>query len=59
MAPAVKVGVWLAFVATGLSTTTARADWADVERSRELRWGGDLQGGEPYVFEDEQQPGVL
>jgi polar amino acid transport system substrate-binding protein len=59
MAPAVKVGVWLAFVATGLSTTTARADLADVERSRELRWGGDLQGGEPYVFEDEQQPGVL
>lgn len=25
----------------------------------ELRWGGDLQGGEPYVFEDEQDPGKL
>lgn len=25
----------------------------------ELRWGGDLQGGEPYVFEDEAHPGKL
>jgi polar amino acid transport system substrate-binding protein len=24
-----------------------------------LRWGGDLQGGEPYVFEDRQHPGKL
>ncbi|MGC4087472.1 MAG: ABC transporter substrate-binding protein/permease [Polyangiaceae bacterium] len=25
----------------------------------ELRWGGDLQGGEPYVFEDESHPGKI
>ena len=25
----------------------------------ELRWGGDLQGGEPFVFEDEQHPGKI
>ncbi len=24
-----------------------------------LRWGGDVQGGEPYVFEDEANPGQL
>jgi polar amino acid transport system substrate-binding protein len=24
-----------------------------------LRWGGDLQGGEPYVFEDPRRPGQL
>ncbi len=24
-----------------------------------LRWGGDLQGGEPYVYEDSQHPGRL
>jgi polar amino acid transport system substrate-binding protein len=24
-----------------------------------LRWGGDLQGGQPYVFEDPQRPGKL
>lgn len=24
-----------------------------------LRWGGDLQGGEPYVFRDPQNPAVL
>jgi polar amino acid transport system substrate-binding protein len=32
---------------------------ADVKARGELRWGGDLQGGEPYVFEDEQQPGKI
>jgi polar amino acid transport system substrate-binding protein len=24
-----------------------------------LRWGGDIQGGEPYVFEDPARPGAL
>ena len=33
--------------------TPARADTlADVRARGELRWGGDLQGGEPYVYED-------
>jgi len=30
-----------------------------VRRTGVLRWGGDQQGGEPYVFEDPQQPGRL
>jgi polar amino acid transport system substrate-binding protein len=25
----------------------------------ELSWGGDLQGGAPYVFEDEKEPGKI
>lgn len=29
-----------------------------VERTGVLRWGADLQGGEPYVFEDPTRPGV-
>lgn len=30
-----------------------------VRRSGYLRWGGDLQGGQPYVFEDERAPGGI
>ncbi|MBN8612086.1 MAG: ABC transporter permease subunit [Deltaproteobacteria bacterium] len=30
-----------------------------VRRTGVLRWGGDVQGGEPYVFEDPSQPGRL
>lgn len=30
-----------------------------VRRSGVLRWGGDIQGGEPYVFEDPSAPGRL
>jgi len=30
-----------------------------VRRSGVLRWGGDVQGGEPYVFEDPAEPGHL
>ncbi|RYZ08340.1 MAG: transporter substrate-binding domain-containing protein [Myxococcales bacterium] len=37
----------------------AAASLEDVQSRGELRWGGDLQGGEPYVFEDETQPGLL
>ncbi|HEY3496093.1 MAG TPA: ABC transporter substrate-binding protein/permease [Polyangiaceae bacterium] len=37
-----------------------RADaLADVQKHGELRWGGDLQGGAPYVFEDEKNPGRI
>jgi polar amino acid transport system substrate-binding protein len=32
---------------------------AQVRARGELRWGGDTQGGEPYVFDDPQRPGVL
>ncbi|HEY2029298.1 MAG TPA: ABC transporter substrate-binding protein/permease [Myxococcales bacterium] len=30
-----------------------------VEQQRELRWAGDLQGGEPYVFRDPRDPSKL
>lgn len=30
-----------------------------VRRNGVLRWGGDIQGGEPFVFEDPQRPGTL
>lgn len=30
-----------------------------VRRTGVLRWGADIQGGEPYVFEDPEQPGRL
>jgi polar amino acid transport system substrate-binding protein len=30
-----------------------------VQQTGVLRWGGDLQGGEPYVFEDPGRPGEL
>jgi polar amino acid transport system substrate-binding protein len=32
---------------------------ADVRARGELRWGGDIQGGEPYVYEDAKEPGKL
>jgi polar amino acid transport system substrate-binding protein len=32
---------------------------ARVRRTGVLRWGGDQQGGEPYVFEDPERPGTL
>jgi polar amino acid transport system substrate-binding protein len=39
---------------------TARADTLSTMRARsELVWGGDLQGGEPYVFEDPRDPSHL
>ena len=38
-------------------TRAARADDLAAVRERgELVWGGDLQGGEPYVFEDPREP---
>jgi polar amino acid transport system substrate-binding protein len=32
---------------------------ARVRRTGVLRWGGDIQGGEPYVFDDPAHPGRL
>jgi polar amino acid transport system substrate-binding protein len=56
----VKVGVWLGALAVGLTASVASAgDLNDVRQRGELRWGGDLQGGEPFVFEDEKHPGKL
>ena len=51
----------LAFAAalTGAPTVSFARDFGAIQASGELRWGGDLQGGEPYVFEDEAHPGKL
>ncbi|MDP3279392.1 MAG: ABC transporter substrate-binding protein/permease [Deltaproteobacteria bacterium] len=35
------------------------SDLAGVRARGELRWGGDTQGGEPYVFDDPRRPGHL
>jgi polar amino acid transport system substrate-binding protein len=50
----------LALVAALLDARPARADALDALRARgELRFGGDLQGGAPYVYEDAATPGKL
>ncbi|HEX2874790.1 MAG TPA: ABC transporter substrate-binding protein/permease [Polyangiaceae bacterium] len=56
-----KRRLWLATAAvvTLAAAGAGAADLADVKARGELRWGGDLQGGEPYVFEDEQHPGKI
>jgi len=60
MARGVRYASWIASLAVvGLSAPSVRAELADVKARGELRWGGDLQGGEPYVYEDEQHPGKL
>lgn len=35
------------------------ANLSELEATKVLRWGGDLQGGEPYVFEDDTSPGKI
>jgi polar amino acid transport system substrate-binding protein len=47
----------LALLALALPAARAYAGTPAELRARgELRWGGDLQGGEPYVFEDPRDP---
>ncbi|HET7545624.1 MAG TPA: ABC transporter substrate-binding protein/permease [Polyangiaceae bacterium] len=46
-------------LAFSLAPALARADWAAVHEHGELRWGADLQGGEPYVYESPTEPGVI
>jgi polar amino acid transport system substrate-binding protein len=51
----------LTLLAIAVTPSRARAGegLARVKRAGVLRWGGDLQGGEPYVYEDPRQPGRL
>jgi len=50
----------LAILAWMATAKAVRADaLADVRARGELAWGGDLQGGEPYVFEDPADPSRL
>jgi len=39
--------------------TTQHSALERVRQAGVLRWGGDVQGGEPYVFEDPDHPGQL
>jgi polar amino acid transport system substrate-binding protein len=49
----------LSVLALSLWPKSACAGWAEVQARGELGWGGDLQGGEPYVYESPTQPGVI
>jgi polar amino acid transport system substrate-binding protein len=50
----------LAAALFALIAVPAHADaLADVRARGELTWGGDLQGGAPYVFEDAKSPGGI
>ncbi len=64
MVRSARVRAWTLFslvlFAIGLLVPrAAHADWAEVRAHGELGWGGDLQGGEPYVYESPTQPGVI
>jgi len=45
--------------APALAAASEPTAMARVKTSGVLRWGGDLQGGEPYVYEDPAHPGQL
>ncbi len=51
--------VCFALLALTASGRARAADLEEVRKRAELVWGGDLQGGEPYVFEDEKTPGKI
>ncbi|MFZ5892250.1 MAG: ABC transporter substrate-binding protein/permease [Myxococcota bacterium] len=58
----IKARVGLALASLLLASVPSRSwgrDLPEVRKDGELRWGGDLQGGEPYVYEDPAQPGKL
>ena len=46
-------------LAAGCSRGEISSGLERIHDSGVLRWGGDLQGGEPYVFEDPEHPGAL
>ena len=48
------VGIW------GCVTLSyADEAWDRVQKTGELRWGGDAAGGAPYVYPDKEQPDKL
>lgn len=53
---------WFVFLGLILGLSTAvHADeaWDRIQKTGELRWGGDAAGGAPYVFPDADQPDKL
>lgn len=48
----------LVALVTLLSCQREQGGLAAVRARGELLWGGDIQGGEPYVFDDPRQPGT-
>jgi len=42
-----------------LALLLAASGLARIRAQGEVRWGGDLQGGEPYVFRDPRDPEKL
>jgi polar amino acid transport system substrate-binding protein len=50
------VALVLAFAATAVARAASAETLAAARQRGELVWGGDLQGGEPYVFEDPKDP---
>ena len=51
--------VLLSVLASGCSAAPAGKGLARIQASGVLRWGGDIQGGEPYVYDDPAKPGHL
>lgn len=50
----------LGLVAAGCGPRAPQATALDrIRTAGVLRWGGDIQGGEPYVYDDPKQPGRL
>lgn len=50
---------WVVLLSFVAAPRRARADWPSVQAHGEIGWGGDLQGGEPYVYESPTKPGVI
>ena len=56
--PRALIAFCLLMATSGCRGRAAEDGLDRVKRTGVLRWGADLQGGEPYVFEDPARPGV-
>jgi polar amino acid transport system substrate-binding protein len=55
----VRAWALFCFLLLWFRPNVAFGDWASVRAHGELGWGGDLQGGEPYVYESPSEPGKI
>ncbi len=51
-----RLAIVLLLVCVGVPAKAAADGLSRVKAAGELRWGGDLQGGEPFVFRDAAHP---